>query len=201
MLRRVAIHGAGGHAKVVWDILTAAGDVVVGFVSDAPQADTLLGVPVVAAREALPAHDGVVVAIGDNAARRRVFLALQEAHVPLLSAVHPRAVVADRVTLGAGAVVAAGAVINLDSEVGANSIVNTGATLDHDNRLGPHAHVAPGCHLAGSVTIEEGAFLGVGTVAIPGIHVGAWARSGAGAVLVRDVAADSLVVGVPARPR
>ncbi|MEB3220464.1 MAG: acetyltransferase [Candidatus Sericytochromatia bacterium] len=201
MPRRVAVYGAGGHAKVVWDILTAAGDAVVGFVSDAPAAQPLLGLPVVAAREALPPHDGVVVAIGDNAARRRVFEALRAAGVPLLTAIHPRAVVAGRVTLGEGVMVAAGAVINLDTEVGANAIVNTGATLDHDNRLGAHAHVAPGCHLAGGVTVEEGAFLGVGTVAIPGIRVGAWARTGAGAVLVRDVAADSLVVGVPARSR
>jgi acetyltransferase EpsM len=195
------VYGAGGHAKVVWDILTAAGDAVVGFVSDAPAAPALLGLPVAAAREALPPHDGVVVAIGDNAARQRVFEALQAAGVPIFSAVHPRAVVAGRVALGAGVVVAAGAVINLDSEVGANAIVNTGATLDHDNHLGAHAHVAPGCHLAGGVTVEEGAFLGVGTVAIPGIRVGAWARTGAGAVLVRDVAADCLVVGVPARSR
>jgi acetyltransferase EpsM len=199
--RRVAIYGAGGHAKVVWDVLTAAGDGVVGFVSDTPGADTLLGLPVVASRESLPPHDGVVVAIGDNAARRRVFLALREAGVTLASAVHPRAVVAGRVTLGEGVVVAAGVVINLDSVVGENAIVNTGATLDHDNVLGPHAHVAPGCHLAGDVAIGEGAFLGVGTIAIPGIRVGAWARAGAGAVLVRDVAPGSLVVGVPARPR
>jgi acetyltransferase-like isoleucine patch superfamily enzyme len=78
--------------------------------------------------------------------------------------------------------------------------LNTGATIDHDNRIGDHAHVAPGCHLAGGITVGEGAFLGTGTSVVPGRRIGAWAMTGAGAVVVHDVDAGARVAGVPARP-
>ncbi len=198
---RVAIFGAGGHAKVVWDILVAGGHEVAGFVVDEPQAETLLDLPIVRRPEELPPHDGLVLAFGDNRGRKARYEALRAAGVRLVSAVHPRAVVAGRVALGDGVMIAAGVVINLDTRIGENTIINTGATVDHDNAIGAHVHLAPGCHLAGGVTVGEGAFLGIGTNVIPGRRIGAWARTGAGAVVVRDLADGVLAVGVPARVR
>jgi acetyltransferase-like isoleucine patch superfamily enzyme len=78
--------------------------------------------------------------------------------------------------------------------------VNTAASLDHDCVLGAFAHVAPGTHLAGSVVVGDGAFLGVGVSVIPGRRIGAWATVGAGAAVIHDVADRVTVVGVPARP-
>lgn len=195
-----AIYGAGGHGKVVWDILTASGHQVVGFVDDRPAAPTLLGVPVVSDLTKLPASDGVILAIGNNRVRRDRFEALKAAGVPFVNAVHPSAVLSSRVTLGAGVVVAAGVIVNIDTRIGDNVILNTGATVDHDGEVGDHVHIAPGTHLGGHVRVAEGAFLGLGTRAIPGIQVGEWATCGAGSVLIRDVEAGQTVVGVPARP-
>ena len=50
-------------------------------------------------------------------------------------------------------------------------------------------------------TVGEGAFLGVDTMLIAPISVGEGARTGAGAVVTRDVPAGMLAVGVPARLR
>ena len=80
-------------------------------------------------------------------------------------------------------------------------ILNTGATVDHDCVIGDAVHIAPGSHLAGNVTLEEGVFLGIGTVVIPGRRIGAWTRVGAGAAVVHDLAANVTAIGVPARPR
>ena len=49
--------------------------------------------------------------------------------------------------------------------------------------------------------VERGASIGSGAVVLGGIRIGAAALVGAGAVVTRDVAAASVVAGVPARVR
>jgi len=73
--------------------------------------------------------------------------------------------------------------------------------VDHHNTVGDHVHIAPGAHLGGEVTVEEGAMVGIGAVILPGVKVGAWSVVGAGAVVLKDVPREVKVVGVPARPQ
>ena len=49
--------------------------------------------------------------------------------------------------------------------------------------------------------VERGASLGSGVIVLGGVRIGARALVGAGAVVTRDVAPDSVVAGVPARER
>jgi acetyltransferase-like isoleucine patch superfamily enzyme len=49
--------------------------------------------------------------------------------------------------------------------------------------------------------VERGASLGSGVIVLGGIRIGARSLVGAGAVVTRDVAPDSMVAGVPARER
>jgi acetyltransferase-like isoleucine patch superfamily enzyme len=50
-----------------------------------------------------------------------------------------------------------------------------------------------------STTVRRGASIGAGAVVLPGITVGERAMVGAGAVVTKDVPADAVVVGNPAR--
>ena len=200
---KVAVIGAGGHAKVVVATLRMAGIEVVAVNDDATalRGRELGGVPVrgpVAAAEV--STGALVIAVGDNRTRRRLAEALGRAPGRRwANAVHPAAIVDPSVAIGPGAVVFAGAVVQTDARLGAHAIVNTGATVDHDCRVGDFAHVAPGVHLGGEVEVGEGAFLGIGCAVVPGIKIGAWATVGAGAVVVGDVEPGATVKGVPAR--
>lgn len=49
------------------------------------------------------------------------------------------------------------------------------------------------------VVIEDDVDIGVGTVILPGVHIGRGAQIAAGAVVTKDVPAYSVAVGVPAR--
>lgn len=198
----ITVVGAGGHAKVVLALCRAAGVKVDRVVDDnlARDGSTLLGIPVCApAKDHLPRGARAVIAIGNNATRARVAAEFDDVVGEWVTLIHPRAFVDPSVRLGVGVVVFAGAVVQVDSVVGDHAIINTGATVDHDARLGACTHLAPGVHLAGNVVVEEQAFLGVGVSVIPGRTIGARTTVGAGAAVVKDLPADVVAVGVPAR--
>lgn len=208
MMLPVIVIGAGGHAKVVLDALLAAGIEVLGLVDADPmrQNGTVLGVPVIGGDARLadfgPARIRLAVGIGGGeipAARRDIFERYRSQGYGFVTAVHPAAVAGREVSLGEGAQVLAGAVINPGTVIGENAIVNTRAVVEHDCRVGAHVHVAPGAILAGGVEVGEEALIGAGAVVAPGRRVGRRCIVGAGAVLVRDLAAGLTAGGVPAR--
>jgi sugar O-acyltransferase (sialic acid O-acetyltransferase NeuD family) len=196
----VHVLGAGGHAKVVARMLLELGHQVLALFDNDPAKwnSTVLGIAVRGPLERVIDSPSIpaVIAIGDNAARRRVAQALP---CRWLTVVHPRAFVDTTVRLGPGSVILPGAVIQVDSSVGAHVIVNTCASVDHDNVLGDYVHVGPGSRLAGGAKVAEGAFLGTGVVVNPRISVGAWSTVGSGAVVVRDLPDHVVAMGVPAR--
>lgn len=208
---RFLVWGAGGHGRVVADVVRAAGGTVSGFVDrDAARVGhpAALGAPPVLLAEAGLADalasaaaergwDALALGIGDNRARLRAFERAAGGAWPAL--VHPSAVRSPSARMGEGTVVMPLAVLNADARVGRAAIVNTGALVEHDCVVGDGAHLSPGSVLAGGARVDEGAWIGAGAVVLPGVRVGAWAVVGAGAVVRRDVAAEAVVAGVPAR--
>jgi|YNPBryantNP2012_1023418.scaffolds.fasta_scaffold26938_2 sugar O-acyltransferase (sialic acid O-acetyltransferase NeuD family) len=207
-MMRVLILGAGGHAQVVADILlqsyqAGANVYPVGFLDDKPTlvGTTIMGLTVLGTVAQLDEfdHDAVIVAIGDNRTRARLFESVRARGEKIVNAIHPAAVIAPDVRLGRGVMICAGVVVNTGTVIGDDVILNTGCTIDHHNHIGDHAHIAPGVHLGGNVTIGEGALVGIGAVVIPQRIVGAWSVIGAGSVVTKDIPAYATAVGVPAR--
>jgi sugar O-acyltransferase (sialic acid O-acetyltransferase NeuD family) len=200
----ILIIGAGGHAKVVADILLNQGTPVIGFLDDdaALWGQQRLGLPILGSIDSFAEYrpDGLILGIGGNGIRQLVRQRLGKAAKALWhTAIHPRAIVAESVKVGAGTVICGGVVVNPDTIIGKHAIINTGATVDHDCRLGDFVHVAPGAHLTGTIRVGTGAFIGAGAVCIPGKTVGEWATVGAGAVITQDIPAQVTAVGIPAR--
>src|SRR5207248_3052027 len=119
----VLILGAGGHAKVIADILMRRGTLVHGFLDDDHRlwGETRLGLPVLGTIDRYLEYepDGLIIGVGANSVRRRVAGLLNpHAHRLWCSAIHPQATVAESVQIGKGVVVCAGAVVNPDSSLG-----------------------------------------------------------------------------------
>jgi len=204
-IQHVVVFGAGGHAKVVIDCISLEGCYQVSFLADADpkkMGSSIHGCEVIdesqgllVAREQM----GGIVAIGNNAARTRVALLLEDAGVRLLSSVHPSAVVSSSVILGEGTVVLPGGVVNADTVLGAGVIINTRASVDHDCLVGDYVHVAPGATICGGARIGSGVLVGAGSVVLPGVCIGDGATIAAGAIVTSDVPAHHTYAGNPAR--
>jgi UDP-perosamine 4-acetyltransferase len=205
---QVVIIGAGGHGRVVLDILRTEGRYdPIGFVD----ADTRLTgtsvseLAVLGPTNILPklrqqqrvAH--AIVAIGDNRTRQRYTAAVQAEGFELVSAIHPTAFVSPTARLGRNVVICPNASVITEARLGDSVIVNTGAIVEHECELAEAVHVAPGACLAGRVRVGACAFIGIGAQVIQCLAVGEGATVGAGAVVVEDVPDGATVVGVPAR--
>lgn len=204
---RVAVAGAGGMGREALAWLRDARpeiEPVAFFVADAterPQGDGV-DLAVVDSVEALSGLGVAAVALGIGAAARRraVVAELAEAGIGLLPVVHPTVFRGPGVSLGEGAIVAPGVVLSRDVVVSRGSIINYTASIGHDGFVDEFAFIGPGVVLSGDVRVGSGALVGAGAVILPGRSVGDGATVGAGAVVTRDVAAEAVVVGNPARP-
>ena len=205
---KLVVFGAGGHAKVVIDIIEQQGIYeIAGLLDDDPrhQGKGLFGYPVLGTRADLPALRTAqlchaIVTIGDNAERAAVAAHLDQLGWRFASAIHPSANIGRGVNIGRGSVVMAGCVVNADAYLGGHVIVNTGATVDHDCRIEDAVHIAPGCHLCGGVSVGSGTLLGAGTTVTPGASIGKKVVVGAGATVIRDIADETRVSASQARP-
>jgi sugar O-acyltransferase (sialic acid O-acetyltransferase NeuD family) len=195
------IIGCGGHGRVVADIARAAGQQVIGFLDDDPEAKKTSHIILGTVRGGLLRYiDGhrFVVAIGTNSVRRDISERILTAGGHLGTLVHPTAILAPGVSVDVGTVVMAGAIVNTGSTIGRFSIINTGAILDHDNLVEDNVHISPGCSLAGGVVCRRNSFIGTGASIIPRVVIGESAVVAAGAAVIRNVEPSTLVAGCPA---
>lgn len=203
----VAVLGAGGHAKVVIDLVERMGTrMIVGVFDDDPVkwGTEVLGHRVVGGVEDFLSGwksrcPAAALAIGNNRVRQRLYRRLLDAGFHAVTAVHPSAAVAKDVVLGDGSVVMALAALNPGSRIGPCAVINTSASIDHDCLLGECVFIAPGARLGGGVTVGDLSFVGIGASVIQGRTIGRDVTVGAGAAVIRDVPDDVTVVGVPAR--
>jgi acetyltransferase-like isoleucine patch superfamily enzyme len=104
--------------------------------------------------------------------------------------------------------------------INGGTYVNRNTILDaHEHlEIGSHCLIGPGCFLTDAdhgkspdnpvsqqpmkskpTVLEDNVWLGAGVVVLKGVRIGRGAVVGAGAVVTHDVAAGSVVAGVPAR--
>ncbi|MFP6678416.1 MAG: NeuD/PglB/VioB family sugar acetyltransferase [Pirellulaceae bacterium] len=202
--------GAGGHSLSVIDAILG-GDrlrpVAIVDQREETWGTFVLGVPVIGNDEQLVRlrQRGVtsfVNGIGSSrstALRKRLFLGAQSSGFSSESVIHPSSIVSTSAHCVEGAQLMARSVVGPNARLAENVLVNTGAIVEHDCRIGAHTHLASGVVLAGGVTVGQDVHVGAGAIVIQGICIGERAVIAAGAVVVHDVAADEVVMGVPAK--
>lgn len=203
---RVVIVGAGGFGREVWQWIRSGGGrspPIAGFLdadprcSLDPDSPPLLADP---ARYLPQPGDGLLLAIGIPAVRRRVAADLESRGGRFVTFVHPTALLATSARLGAGTIVCPLAVVSDRVTTGRCTLVNYHASLGHDSATGDYCVLSPNAALGGHAVLGDDVFLGLSASVGPGRSVGDRSKVAANSAALSDVAADRLVVGVPGRP-
>jgi len=117
--------------------------------------------------------------------------------------------VREKVTIGNGSRIGTFTVIDGNVKIGENNNIQTGVyippgtVIGSNIFMGPYATVTndryPPTPKITGVTIEDDAVIGSRAVLIAGVKIGRGAVVGAGAVVTKDVASMTVVLGVPAK--
>ncbi|MEZ9820010.1 acetyltransferase [Shewanella sp. 10N.286.45.A1] len=201
----IAILGASGHGKVLAEIAELNGyDKVVFFDDNWPKKSQLEHWSIVGNSQDLiqtsADFSACIVAIGDNKIRLNKLKELSVVNAPLVSLIHPSAIISPYSSIGLGSAVMANAVVNTASTIGQGAIINTACSIDHDCVISEGVHVSPGAHLAGGIRIGKLSWIGIGSSIKQGVTIGHNVIVGAGAAVVSNINNNTTVVGVPAKP-
>jgi tetrahydrodipicolinate N-acetyltransferase len=121
--------------------------------------------------------------------------------------IEPGAIIRDQVEIGNNAVIMMGAVLNIGAVIGEGTMIDMNAVLGGRATVGKNCHVGAGAVLAGvieppsaqPVILEDNVLIGANAVVLEGVKIGEGAVVAAGAVVVEDVPANTVVAGTPAR--
>jgi sugar O-acyltransferase (sialic acid O-acetyltransferase NeuD family) len=148
----------------------------------------------------IPANTSIAVTFNDPQLRSKAVEKLKDLNLEIPSLIHPKSWIADRVTLGNGAIIYPYVCIDCDVQIGAFSIINKSVTIGHDSSYGDFLTVSPGVNLGGFLKVGSKVQFGIGASTIQNLSIGSDTIIGAGAVVTSSLPAGCTAVGIPAKP-
>ena len=205
MNKQVVIIGAGGHAKVIADIVIKSHDILLGFLDDNRQKgekiisdyNVIGNISECVLLQEKYKNVEFIIGIGNNQIRKNI--SKKFSSIKYYTAIHPKSQISLGVSIGEGTTIMANACINASSKIEKNCIINTGAIIEHDNVIHDYVHISPNVSLGGTVEVGENTHIGIGAVVKNNIKICNNCIIGAGAVVVKDIKEEGTYIGIPAR--
>ena len=141
----------------------------------------------------------LVVCPDSPKARHRIAEKYKDAGFSFASVVSPDAKISKTAILGKGVVIHSGCLVS--SRVRINDFVrmNHCASIFHESQVQKAVTIAPYATVLGRVELGEQCYIGAHAVVLPERKLAPGTLVGAGAIVTKDVATHTTVVGVPAR--
>jgi hypothetical protein len=125
-----------------------------------------------------PGDYGIALAVGYTCldARWQAWQKVRDAGYAVPALVHPHAYVAGSAHVGEGAMLMAGALVDVRARIGDIAVVWPGACISHDSVIGHNCFVSPNATVCGYVALGPHSFVGAGAAIVDHCEVPPHAR-------------------------
>jgi len=203
---RIVLIGGGGHASDIlgaFEALSRAEEII-GIVDDREIDQYRFahrGVRQIGDLSDLEHIDAshYLIALGFSVDRHSVYKRIAHLGREPATVVHPKSDIPRSVPIGKGTVILSGATTSPMASIGEHVYLSHGCLVGHDCRIEAFSTILPGAVVSGDTVLGEACQIGSNATVREKIKIGPRAVVGAGAVVLKDVAADQTVVGNPAR--
>jgi len=210
-MKKIIILGAGGFAREVLetiDVINKNTDkqiMPIGFVYDGAGKETeklIHGIPVLGEISYLKNVDfnevQLVAAIGRSVWRRKMVEEAKKFGAKFMKIIHPSVTLSKWAKIGEGAIIQRLCGIMPEVVIGDFFVSNAYVGIGHDSIIGEYVHVNPHVSIAGGTVIGNDVFIGVRATVLT-CNIGNGSVIGACALITKDVPANMLAKGIPAK--
>lgn len=202
----IYIVGAGTYGEAMCELAEILGYTVKGFYDEDESKHSLriMDYPVLGKFSSLKNDEifgnNYIVAIGNNAARYKIMMKINETGGITPTLIHPTATISPSAEIGKGVYIQANAYIWTKVKIEDFCIISPNVVIAHHSTVGKACLVSTLTGVGASIKIEDKVFIGMGCTIVTGMHVvGKNSIIGAGAVVLKDVDKNSVYAGVPAK--
>jgi sugar O-acyltransferase (sialic acid O-acetyltransferase NeuD family) len=203
----IIIIGAGGFGREVYlwakDSFSKDQYRIKGFLDDNPRIldnyDTDVGIIGNLNSYEIKNQDRFLFAIGDIDVKKRLIIKMKKRGAKFLTLVHPTAIMANTTKIGEGVIICPFCLVSDNVLLEDFVMMNVYSSCGHDAKVGSYSILSPYATLNGFVILEDEVFLGTHTTVIPYKRVGCKSKISANSVVMRDVATNKIVFGVPGK--
>lgn len=192
MKKKVAIIGSGAFAQYIADYISNTDEYIfVGYIDRSINMDNnIIGTDNdLSCLFEKKVFDCVYIGIGyaQPDTKERIFKNCKNANIPLVSLIHPTAIIHPSVLLGEGIFVGPYSIIDSKSQIGNCSIIRSMVLIAHDDILENYTYIGDHSIVAGNVTIKEKCFLGVHSTIRNRLVIAEHTTIGCGANVVKSI--------------
>lgn len=204
-MRKAIIVGAGVYGQVYAEYLKKEYEIV-AFVDDDEKiiGRIINNIKVIGNIESsinnIDRNISVFVPIGNNIVRMNILKSLEKNGFETPSFIHPSTIIHDSVKIGKAVYILPGTNIMPCTELKNYVMISMGVNIAHHNMIEEGCFFSQGTNIGASINIGKRAYFGIGSTIMTGVkNIGENSLIGAGSVVIKDVPANAVVAGVPAK--
>lgn len=207
-MKKLGIFGASGLARELLDIAEEVGYKEFVFIDLHEGIESVSGLTIIAEEKVKSLGNiDFVIALGNGALRKKIYEKFPSLNY--VNLIHPSVSFGKnqlvKLKKSKGNIYTAGVRLTNNIEIGNFNLFNLNVTIGHDCIIEDYVTISPGANISGNVKLKEGCYIGTGSTVLQGksisekLIIGNYSTVGAGAVVVKNVAENTVVKGIPAK--